>query len=88
MDKHWYVDRSRLTAMIDNPIAAAGTEESSEKRAERLLARKNQLKSEGVRNFRQIIADEEGISKQRVGQIISSVEENKKILAHWSIPPT
>ena len=81
-----YVDQHRLTAMVDNPVAAAGSEESADKRAERLLARKIQLKSEGVRAFIKKIAAEEGISTQRVRQIISTSEKKKTGVAGWPIP--
>ena len=82
----FYVDHRRLTAMVDNPIAAAGSEESAEHRAKRLLARKIQLKSEGNRSFIKTIAAEEGVSTQRVGQIISTLEKKKKGVASWPIP--
>ena len=81
-----YVDQHRLTAMVDNPVAPAGSEESADKRAERLLARKIQLKSQGVRSFNKKIAAEEGISTHRVRQIISALEKKKNRVASWPIP--
>lgn len=82
----FYVDQRRLTAMVDSPVAAAGTEESAKERAERLLARKIQLKSEGDRSFNKTIAAEEGITTQRVRQIIAPLEKKKNELASWPIP--
>jgi len=81
-----YVDQHRLTTMVDNPVSAAGPEESAEERADRLLERKIQLKSKGVKAFIKKIAAEEEISTQRVRQIISTSEKKKNGLAPWPIP--
>lgn len=58
--------------------SASESRETSEERRTRLTARKAELKKQGVRNFNQRIAEEEGISLQRVKQLLGCNEKTPK----------
>lgn len=64
------VDRRALTRCVDNPVGAAGDEESAAQRRERLLARVHEEKAKGTRGFLKKVAAEEGITDGRLKQII------------------
>jgi hypothetical protein len=64
------LDVAVLTEKVDNPLAGGGDVESAERRRTRLVKRKEILKTAGDRRFLQTLAGEEGISVQRVKQII------------------
>lgn len=69
-DKGLAVDRRRLVRCVDNPVAAAGDKESSEQRRERLRKQRDELKAAHVRNFNQVLAEEEGVSVERIKQLL------------------
>lgn len=69
-DKGLAVDRRALLRCVDNPAAAAGGQESAEQRRERLRGRRNELKASGVRNYNKVLAEEEGISVERIKQLL------------------
>ncbi len=69
-DKGLAVDRRALLRCVDNPVAAAGDEESADQRRERLLARVREEKAKGTRGFLKKVAAEEGITDGRLKQII------------------
>lgn len=62
--------RKRLVDCVNSPAAGGGTQESAAARRRRLVARRDQLKASGVRNFLQVIAGEEGFSVSRLKQIL------------------
>jgi hypothetical protein len=64
------IERRALLRCVDNPIAAAGGQESAEQRRERLRLRRNELKASGVRNYNQMLAGEEGITVERIKQLL------------------
>jgi len=72
------VDRPRLVRAADAPVGGAGTKESREQRRERLQRRVNELRAKGVRNFNQLVADEEGIHVSRLQQLLTGNEEKPK----------
>ena len=66
---------STLEGMADMPIDHDVTE-TAEVRKERLTARIATLKAAGVRGFRKIVQEEEGISATRLRQIIGPVSKD------------
>lgn len=80
-DKGLNIDRRALVRCVDNPIAAAGDQESAEQRRERLRKRRNELKASGVRNYNQVLAGEEGISVERIKQLLK--EETAEQPGNW-----
>jgi len=69
-DKGLTVDRRALVRCVDNPVGAAGDEESAERRRKRLLARVREEKAKGTRGFLKKVAAEERITDGRLKQII------------------
>ncbi|MBL8419992.1 MAG: hypothetical protein JNK92_05085 [Dechloromonas sp.] len=69
-DKELNIDRRALLRCVDNPVAPAGDRESAEQRRERLRTRRNELRASGVRNFNQVLAQEEGISVSAIKQLL------------------
>ncbi len=69
-DKGLSIERRALLRCVDNPVAAAGDQESAEQRRERLRRRRNELKAAGKRNFNQVLAEEEGITVERIKQLL------------------
>lgn len=57
---------------------ASESEETPDERRTRLIARREELKKQGVRNFNQKIAEEEGISPQRVKQLLGCNRKTPK----------
>lgn len=60
-------NRNKLICLVDNP---KGTDEMPEERRQRLKKQVNYYKSKGVKNFNEVVAEEEGISVSRLKQII------------------
>lgn len=80
-DKGLTIERRALLRCVDNPVAAAGDQESAEQRRERLRKRRNELKAEGKRNFNQLLAAEEGITVERIKQLLK--EETADQPSNW-----
>ncbi len=74
-DKGLIVERRALLRCVDNPVAAAGGQESAEQRRERLRKRRNELKALGVRNFNKVLAEEEGISVSAIKQLLQEKKQ-------------
>jgi len=74
------IDLKKLKDFADSPTGLADNKESAESRQDRLLARKRGLKSQGVTNFNQRIADEEGISLSQVKNLIKVAEKREKLI--------
>jgi len=70
-DSGMIVERRTLVRCVDSPVAAAGAKESAEKRRERLDARRKELMASGVRNYNQVLAREEGITSERIKQLLN-----------------
>jgi hypothetical protein len=70
-DSGMTVERRALVRCVDNPVAAAGAKESAEKRRARVDARRKELIESGVRNYNQVLAQEEGVTTvSRIKQIL------------------
>lgn len=80
-DKGLSIERRALLRCVDNPVAAAGGQESAEQRRERLRKRRNELKASGVRNYNQVLAGEEGITIERIKQLLK--EETVEQPSTW-----
>lgn len=80
------VERKALVRCVDNPVAGAGNQESAEQRRERLRTRRNELKSSGVRNFNQVLAQEEGITVWRIKQLLKA-EKTDQPSSWFNLPP-
>lgn len=63
------VDKRRLAALVDQPAAGGGEVESAAQRQKRLLDRIEQERAKGTKAFLRVVAEEEGISVQRLKQI-------------------
>ncbi len=77
------LERRALLRCVDNPIAAAGNQESAEQRRERLRLRRNELKASGTRNFNRVLANEEGISPERIKQLLKEEKEEPAPAKSW-----
>ncbi len=80
-EKGLSIERRALLRCVDNPVAAAGGQESAEQRRERLRKRRNALKASGSRNFNQVLAEEEGITVERIKQLLK--EETAEQPGNW-----
>lgn len=80
-EKGLSIERRALLRCVDKPVAAAGDQESAEQRRERLRQRRNALKASGVRNFNQVLAEEEGITVERIKQLLK--EESADQPDNW-----
>lgn len=80
-DKGLIIERRALLRCVDNPVVAAGGQESAEQRRERLRRRRNELKASGVRNYNQVLAEEEGVSVERIKQLLK--EETAEQPGNW-----
>ena len=80
-DKGLSIERRALLRCVDNPVAAAGGQESAEQRRERLRSRRDELKASGVHNFNQVLAEEEGRSVERIKQLLK--EETAEQPGNW-----
>jgi hypothetical protein len=67
---HFTVDKRKLTRLVDQPVAGAGDAESAAHRRERLKKRVQEEKVKGTRAFLKVVAEEEGIHRSRLKQII------------------
>lgn len=79
-DKGLAVDRRALTRCVDSPVGAAGDSLSRESRVERLRKRRNELKAARVRNFNQVLAEEEGCSTSAIKQLLAEKQPPKNWL--------
>lgn len=77
------VDRQALTRLVDQPIAGGGDQESAAQRRERLLRRISEEKAKGTKAFLRTVADEEGISVQRLKQIRDEKSEPSATRRKW-----
>jgi hypothetical protein len=73
----WALSKGLVVPWLDHAIKKGFYKpnhkaESSSQRKDRLSARRNELRSQGIKAFNQITADEEGISVQRLKQILDS----------------
>lgn len=85
-DKGLTIERRALLRCVDNPVAAAGGQESAEQRRERLRKRRNALKASGVRNFNKVLAEEEGITVERIKQLLAEEKEEPAPAKSWFDP--
>lgn len=69
-DKGLAVDRRALLRCVDSPVAAAGDKESAEQRRERLRKRRDELKAQGERHYNKVLAEEEGVTVERIKQLL------------------
>ncbi|MBY0545020.1 MAG: hypothetical protein K2Q14_05670 [Gammaproteobacteria bacterium] len=79
------LDKSTLVYCIDHPLGKA---ETTENRRNRLYLRVQEEKRKGTRAFLQVVANEEGINKSRLQQILKSMPlaSCKKITASNLLP--
>jgi len=70
-DSGMTVERRALVRCVDNPVAAAGDKASRQQRIDRLRARRNQLKADGVRSFNKVLAEEEGCSVSLIKNLLA-----------------
>ncbi|HZQ00790.1 MAG TPA: hypothetical protein VE999_02105 [Gemmataceae bacterium] len=64
------VDKQRLVECVNNPVAGGGTRESATARRQRIAARCRELFEQGHRNFRAIVAKEDGCSPETIKDIL------------------
>lgn len=74
------VDKGALIRMVDNPASKSETE-TPEARKTRLVDRVSQERAKGTRAFLQVVANEEGIHKSRLQQIISDKQKDNSSTA-------
>ncbi len=74
----YHIDITKLKLLADSPTGLADDQESAEARQDRLLARRNELKTKEVRNFNATIAEEESMSLANVKKLIKAAEGRKK----------
>lgn len=65
------LQRQTLIDYVEHPVAGGGTRESVAKRRARLVARRDQLIANGVRNFLKVLMAEEGVSSSRIKQLLA-----------------
>lgn len=70
-EKGLVVDRRALLRCVNAPVAAAGDTLSREQRIERVRKRRDQLVAEGVRNYNQVLAEEENCSVSLIKQLLA-----------------
>jgi hypothetical protein len=75
------VERRVLVRCVDNPIAAAGGKESAQQRRERIQARAKELKAQGEHAYIKALAAEEGLSRERIKQLLK--EETAEQPGNW-----
>jgi hypothetical protein len=76
-DTQCRIDLKKLKDLVDSPTGLADDKESAEARQDRLLARKSELKSQGVINFNKQISQEEGLGLSTVKNLIAAAEKRK-----------
>jgi hypothetical protein len=80
------IERDALAQSMAAPaIDAPKKTEAPEERRERIAKRKSDLIAAGVRNFLQVISEEEGFSKSRIKQILEKAEAQEKKDNHLGI---
>ena len=72
------IDLKKIKKMVNEPTGFSDDVESTKARNARMLKRKNELKSQKVRNFNQQIAKEENLSLTAVKNAISSAEKEQQ----------
>ena len=72
------IDLKKIKKMVNEPTGFSDDVESTKARNARLLKRRNELKSQGVRNFNQKIATEENLSLAAVKNAIKSAEQEQQ----------
>lgn len=77
------VDQRALTRLVDQPIAGGGDQESAAQRRERLTNRIAEEKAKGTKAFLKTVANEEGISIQRLKQIRDGKPDSAAIREKW-----
>ena len=85
-DEGLRIERRALQRCVDNPVAAAGGQESAEQRRERLRARAKELKAQGETAYIKALAEEEGLSNSRIKQLLAEKKEEKAPAAIWFDP--
>ena len=81
--KTFKVDRRTLTRLVDHPVAGAGDVESATQRRARLKKRVGVLKAQEVKAFMKTVAEEEGISKPRLQQLLRDKTVPTKSHSDW-----
>lgn len=76
-------DQRALTRLVDQPIAGGGDQESATQRRERLQKRIAEKKAKGTKAFLKTVAEEEGISVQRLKQILATKPDPTKARTKW-----
>ncbi|MCE1177372.1 MAG: hypothetical protein LWW76_09695 [Burkholderiales bacterium] len=71
------IDLKKIKKMVNESTGFSDDVESTKARNARMLKRKNELKSQKVRNFNQQIANEENLSLATVKNAISSAEKEQ-----------
>jgi len=69
-EKSLSIERRALLRCVDNPVAAAGSQESAEQRRKRIQARAKELKAQGEHAYIKALAAEEGLSRERIKQLL------------------
>ena len=72
------IDLKKIKKMVNEPTGFSDDVESTKARNARMLKRRNELKSQGVRAFNKIIAIEENVSASTVKNAIISAEKEQK----------
>ena len=67
------LDKTALIHLVDNPAGNAEAE-TPEARRKRIRARVHEVKAKGTKAFLQVVAEEEGISKSRIKQLVKDEE--------------
>ena len=71
------IDIKKIKKMVNEPTGFSDGIESTKARNARMLKRKKELKSQGVKNFNQIIGNEEDLTESGVKKAISSAEKEQ-----------
>ncbi|MHB1359805.1 MAG: hypothetical protein ACYCWC_09520 [Rhodocyclaceae bacterium] len=85
-EKGLVLERRALVRCVDNPIAAAGDQESAEQRRERLRKRRNELKAQGEHHYNKALAAEEGVTVGRIKQLLKEEKEEPAPATSWLDP--
>lgn len=72
------LERRTLLRYVDSPAGPAGDSESRQHRIERLTRRRNELKLAGVRNFNEVLAEEENCSVSLIKQLLAEKKPAQK----------
>jgi hypothetical protein len=77
MDAKPKVDRRTLERFVDNPVAGGGDRESARDRKARLLRAAEVERSLGNKSFLKTLAQREGISTQRIKQLLTAASSER-----------